>query len=213
MINIQHITRSMKKRLVLQDITLQLPSHKIYGFAGRNGSGKTMLFRAILGLIHLDSGTIHIDEIPVDPDHIPQSVGFLLENPSFLPDLTGFENLSLIASIRDELNKEQLEELLSKVGLSHAMHKPFRAYSLGMKQRLGIACAMMGSPKYIFLDEPTIALDEAGIKELHHLLLALKENGATVFIASHEKEILEDLADEVFYLEQGRLIEKEDFAV
>ena len=205
MIEVNNIKKKIGDKLILDDISLNLEKGKIYGFRGRNGSGKTMLFRAMCGLITIDQGYIVVDGLKLDNTHFPTDIGLLLENPAFLPELTGYDNLEMIASIRKVVGKERIEEVLKIVGLIESKDKAFGKYSLGMKQRLAIGQAIMEYPKILMLDEPTNAIDEEGIRVLKDIVVSEKNKGTLVLLASHEKEIIDDLADEVFTMNDGRV--------
>ncbi len=209
MISIQHASKKIGEEWVLKDICLELDENKIYGFQGRNGSGKTMLFRAITGLIHLTKGNIYIYNERIQANHMPPSCGLLLEHPAFLKDLTGYQNLKMQGLLLPGLGEEEITSLLAEVGLQDAARKKFGKYSLGMKQRLGIAGALLGHPKLLILDEPTIALDESGVKLLKKILLARKKEGATILVSSHEQEIIDYLSDEVIFMREGTVVSRE----
>ncbi|MDY3005639.1 ABC transporter ATP-binding protein [Anaerococcus porci] len=204
------VTKAFKKigsNQVLSEINLELESAKVYGFQGENGSGKTMLFRAICGFIRLDSGCIEIDDLIIDGNAIYNDIGLLLENPSFIDELSGFNNLAMIASIRKIADKNRIIEVLDKVGLKHAMNKNYKTYSLGMKQRLGLANVILEDPKILIFDEPTIALDQKGVDSLIDIIKEEKEKGKTILVSSHEKNIIEELCDKIFFMENGILSE------
>lgn len=167
-----------------------------------------MLFRAIAGLITVDSGEIIVNELKLENKYFAKDIGLLLENPSFLPDLSGQKNLEMIASIRNVIGKDRIEEILKLVGLYEARNKEFGKYSLGMKQRLGIGQAIMEYPKILMLDEPTNAIDEEGIRVLKEIVKEEREKNTIVLIASHEKEIIEELADEVFVMREGSIVKE-----
>ncbi|MDO5047578.1 MAG: ABC transporter ATP-binding protein [Anaerococcus sp.] len=205
MIEIKNARKTIGGKVILDDINLRLEDDKVYGFEGENGSGKTMLFRAICGFIGLDQGSVQVDEVMVDGDHIYRDIGLLLENPSFIEDLSGFDNLAMIASIRRLVGPDRINKLLKKVGLYEAKDKAYKTYSLGMKQRLGLANVILEDPKILIFDEPTIALDKKGVKALIEIIKEEKERSKTILISSHEKEIIDDLCDEVFYMEDGKL--------
>ena len=163
-IDIKNITKIIKKNTVLDNISLTMSSGKIYGFQGINGSGKTMLMRCIIGLIHPTSGCISINGKFLGKDiEFPESIGFLLENPAFLDGYTGIENLRMLTKLNSNLTDTELNTILDKVELTDAGNKKYKKYSLGMKQRLGIAAAVMEHPDILILDEPTNALDTNGI--------------------------------------------------
>ena len=163
-IEVCHVEKSLKGREVLKDISCVMESGKIYGLYGHNGSGKTMLMRCILGLIHIDHGNIIIDGKKLGKDiDFPQSVGAIIENPIFFPYATGFENLKILADIKGVIGEKEIREVLRKVGLDDQDNRTVSKYSLGMRQRLAIAQAVMEKPQLLVLDEPTNALDEDGI--------------------------------------------------
>lgn len=207
-ITIENLTKEIQKTEVLKQINMNLEGGKIYGLRGINGSGKTMLLRVISGLIFPTSGRVTFDEKILHQDiEYPESTGLLLEQPSFIGGYTGLKNLRLLAGLQGKVNIGEIEEILQKVGLNPKDKRTYRKYSLGMKQRLGIACAFMGSPQVILLDEPTNALDDEGILLLRTLVLQAKKRGALVIIASHDREELEKVADHIFYLKNGMLAE------
>lgn len=205
MIEVNNIKKKIGDKLILDDISLNLDKGKIYGFRGRNGSGKTMLFRSICGLITIDQGYIVVDGLKLANKHFPADIGLLLENPAFLPELSGYDNLEMIASIRNVVGKERIEEVIEIVGLTDAKDKAFGKYSLGMKQRLAIGQAIMEYPKILMLDEPTNAIDEEGIRVLKEIVTSEKNKGTLVLLASHEKEIIDELADEVYTMADGKI--------
>ena len=200
-----NVSRKIKNEWVLKDINLQLPAGRIYGFVGRNGSGKTMLFRAMLGLMELTTGQVTIDDQRITPQHLPKNVGFLLEHPAFLKQFSGLDNLQMIAP-KSLQSEKALLPYLEEVGLADAAKRSFGSYSLGMKQRLGIAGALLGAPRWIFLDEPTVSLDAEGITRLTQLIRNYHTNRSTFLITSHEKEWLQSLCHEIYAIRQGTLI-------
>ncbi|MCI6676517.1 MAG: ATP-binding cassette domain-containing protein [Clostridiales bacterium] len=207
-----HISKRIKNKLILSDINLQLISGNIYGFVGRNGSGKTMLFRALSGLMKVDSGKIRLDgkRLRKDMDILP-NLGIVLENAGLYPEFTGFDNLEIFAKINKKIGKNEIKEAIRRVGLDPEDKRSYRKYSLGMKQRIVLAQAIMEHPDILMLDEPTNALDEDGVNEIRQVILEEKERGALILVASHNKEDIRILADQVFYMEQGKLINKEEF--
>lgn len=206
MIEVNNLKKSIKGNLILDNINLKLEDGKIYGFVGRNGSGKTMLFRAICGLITIDEGQILIDGKSLENNRISQNVGLLLENPSFIKGLSGYDNLRMIATVRAIADQARIEEILEKVGLLADKDKKYEQYSLGMKQRLAIANVIMEDPKILIFDEPTNAIDEEGVVVLKEIIKEEKARGKLILIASHEKEIIEELCDEVFYMKNGKFV-------
>lgn len=201
-IEISHLTKNIKKACVLKDVNMELESGHIYGFQGENGSGKTMLFRAVSGLIHPTEGSITIDGKQLGRDiSFPPDMGILLENPVFLNEYTGYDNLKMLASIRNKA--VDIKDALLRAGLDPQDARKFRKYSLGMKQRLGIACAIMEQPQLLIMDEPFNSLDQQGQSDLSELLLDLKEQGTLILLSSHDKTELEELSDEIYLVENG----------
>lgn len=167
-----------------------------------------MLFRAICGLIRPTNGTIIIDQKKLgDEISFPESVGVLIEYPGFLADLTGFKNLKMIAEINNQIGESEIKEMITKVGLDPEDKRKFKKYSLGMKQRLGIAQALMEEPELLILDEPLNALDSGGIDLVKNLLIEMREKNKLILIASHDKEALELLSDEIFTIENGKIVD------
>lgn len=205
MIEIKNLYKEISKNPILSDINLTLEDGKIYGFVGRNGSGKTMLFRAICGLITADKGEIFIGGEKILNNSISKDIGLLLENPCFIKGLSGFDNLKLISSIRKIAKDDRINEVIEKVGLKDAKFKKYEQYSLGMKQRLAIANVIMEKPKILIFDEPTNAIDEEGIIVLKNIIKEEKLKGNLILIASHEKEIINELCDEVYYMRDGKI--------
>lgn len=211
-IEVKNLCKTINKNMVLDNINLHMVSGQVYGFQGINGSGKTMLMRALIGLIHPTSGTILIDQKELRKDmDFPKSIGFLLENPTFLDMYSGPDNLRLLAGVdnnisADMINKE-IDSLIEEVGLKSARNKKYKKYSLGMKQRLGIAAAVLGNPDIVVLDEPTNALDDDGKDMVKRIVKMQKERGALVIISCHEMQTLEELSDEIVRLKEGRICE------
>lgn len=206
---ISGLSKSIKGNKVLDNISMELESGKIYGLQGKNGSGKTMLMRVICGLVYPERGEINIDGKILGKDiSFPQSVGVLIENPSFLSNYTAFENLKLLAAIKGKIKDDEIKKAITDVGLDPQERKKYKKFSLGMKQRLGIACAIMEHPDLLILDEPFNALDQTGIELIRNLILKLKQEGALIILACHDREELENLSDEIFVMTEGRLAEK-----
>lgn len=211
-IEVKNLCKTINKNMVLDNINLHMVSGQVYGFQGINGSGKTMLMRALIGLIHPTSGTILIDQKELGKDmDFPKSIGFLLENPTFLDMYSGPDNLRLLAGVdnnisADMINKE-IDSLIEEVGLKSARNKKYKKYSLGMKQKLGIAAAVLGNPDIVVLDEPTNALDDDGKDMVKRIVKMQKERGALVIISCHEMQTLEELSDEIVRLKEGRICE------
>lgn len=209
-IKVEKLSKEIKGQVILDEINLSLEKGKIYGFRGRNGSGKTMLFRALTGLIRPTSGTISIENKMLHKDlSFPESVGILIEYPGFIPEYTGFSNLKLLSMIQQKISDDDIRVAISQVGLDPNDKRKFKKYSLGMKQRLGIAQAIMEKPDLLILDEPTNALDEEAIDMICNLLLALKKEGKTILIASHDRETLQKVSDIIYYIDSGKIIKSE----
>lgn len=207
-IAIQNLSKTIKSNAVIQDISMNLKSGVIYGFKGINGSGKTMLMRLICGLIRPTEGEIRINGKTLGKDlSFPESIGVFLENPAFLDSYSGFQNLKILASIKPVATDEDIRATLSRVGLSPNDKKKYRKYSLGMKQRLGIAAAIMEKPDIVILDEPTNSLDADGVMLVKQIVQEEKVRGALVILSCHDGELLKDLSDEIFLLECGHLVE------
>lgn len=208
-INIDNISKSFDKGLVLNNINLYFESGKVYGLKGRNGSGKTMLLRAISGLILPDKGTIKIDDKILGDDlSFPPSVGVLIENPGYIPELSGKENLRNIADIKSVVSDKEINEIMKYFDLEPESKKPVKKYSLGMKQKLGLCMAFMEDPELILLDEPMNALDEKAVNDLKELILKKEKEGKLIIIASHDLEDLEELTDEIIEMQNGEVVNK-----
>lgn len=205
-VRLEDYCKSFKSAEVLKNINLTLESGKVIGLKGKNGSGKTMLMRAISGLILPTSGKVYINDKELGR-HIsfPPSIGILIENPSFISNYTGFKNLKILASIQNRISDDEIRDAIRKVGLDPDDKRTFKKYSLGMKQRLGIAAAIMECPDIVILDEPINALDEAGAGLIKGLLDELKANGSLIIIACHDTEELNYLSDEIYEIYDGEI--------
>ena len=208
-IEIEHVSKKIKDALVLDDVCMTLESGNIYGFQGVNGSGKTMLMRAVSGLMYPTSGTISIDGKVLGKNMaFPEKIGMLIENPAFIGNYTGLKNLKVLASIQNRIGDEQIRKALEDIGLDPDDKRTYRKYSLGMKQKLGIAAAVMENPDIIILDEPINALDDVSVEKVHDILEEQKKRGAVIIIACHDKEELDQLSDEIIEISDGRIINK-----
>lgn len=207
---VENVSKSYREQQVLDQVSLNCQSGKIYGIVGKNGSGKTVLFKIISGLAKPDSGTVMVENerIGVNAD-FPESLGLIIENPGFLFTSSGFNNLKYMASIRKKIGEDEIKNTMTKVGLDWKSKKWVGRYSLGMRQRLGIAQAIMENPDIIILDEPMNGLDSAGVEEIRKLLLDMKQRGKTILLASHNKEDIDQLCDEVYRMESGKLRKEE----
>lgn len=199
--------RFMRDSVVLDDINYKFVGGKIYGLYGKNGSGKTMLMRAISGLIFPTQGRVIVngEELRNNRD-FPENIGILLENPFFIPHYTGYDNLKLLASIKNIISEEELRDSLISVGLDPTDKKKVKKYSLGMKQRLGIAAAIMEKPDILLLDEPFNAIDENSYDMVRRILRSYRDKGKIVIIACHDMEELNNLSDEIIKISNGKLI-------
>ncbi|NLB42714.1 MAG: ABC transporter ATP-binding protein [Clostridiales bacterium] len=201
---LEDVSKILKNRKVLQEINLVLIKCLTYGFIGRNGSGKTMILRAISGLITPTTGKITVFGINITEKHcFPDKMGLIIEDIELWNDLTGFQNLQLIADINKTITNDEIRSSLTRVGLDPDDKRKYRAYSMGMKKRLNIAQAIMEKPDLILLDEPTNGLDEQGVSLFQLIAKEEKSRGATLFIATHLKEDIRDLCDEVYVMDNG----------
>ncbi|MDR2590136.1 MAG: ATP-binding cassette domain-containing protein [Oscillospiraceae bacterium] len=207
-ISISGANKKLNGIKVLDNIELSIYKGTIIGLRGHNGSGKTMLLRAIAGLIKLDSGSIFIEDKHLGSDiSFPPSMGLIIENVGLWNYMSGFECLSMLAKIKGLICDREVSNVIKRVGLDPTDKRKIRKYSLGMKQRLGIAQAIMEKPDLLLLDEPTIALDNEGLSLVNDILLSEKQRGATLVVASHSEDI-EDLCDNVYVMNSGSLKEK-----
>ncbi len=196
----------IKKKEILTDINLTFESGKIYGLHGHNGSGKTMLLRAICGLILPTSGSVTVDGKTVGKDiEFPDSVGVIIENMSLIPEYTGFKNLQLLAGIKKKIGDSEIRDTLISVGLDPDDKRKVKEYSLGMKQKLNFAQAIMEKPELLLLDEPTNAMDVQTVGKVRSILAEMKEKGTLIIIASHNKEDLDALCDEFIDICDGKI--------
>lgn len=205
-ISVQGVSKVFKRQAVLQNVSVDFAEGGIYGLIGRNGSGKTMLMRCICGFVPPDRGEIfvHGERVLYGSD-FPKGIGFLIESPGFLKNVSGLNNLKHLASINGKIDEVRIREVIKKVGLDPDSKKPVGRYSLGMRQRLGIAQAIMEQPDILILDEPMNGLDNGGVDEMRDLFLQLKREGKTIIIASHNHEDIAVLCDRVYEMDNGRL--------
>jgi len=211
-ITLNKVTKVIGGNTVTDNVDISMKSGVIYGMRGYNGCGKTMLMRLIAGLIIPTKGVIKYDNKILGKDmDFPESMGILIENPAFIGGLSGFDNLKLLASIKGTINDETIKKAIRRVGLDPDDKKKYRKFSLGMKQRLGIASAIMESPNLIILDEPTNALDSSGVETVKKIIKNEKERGALIIITCHDHSLLEEISDVVYTIENGRIVKEQIF--
>lgn len=205
-ISVNHVTKKFKEATVLNDVNVEFKKAEIHGLIGRNGSGKTMLMKCICGLVPITKGTIIINQKQIGKDiQIPDNIGAIIETPGFLPSYSGYQNLLFLSKVKGTISKEQIKQSIRKVGLNPEDKKPVGKYSLGMRQRLGLAQAIMENPELLILDEPMNGFDKYGVSDMRKYLLNLKEQGKTILIASHSTEDIEILCDTVCEMDKGVL--------
>ena len=205
-IEVQNVVKRFRDQVVLKNVSISFEKGKIHGIVGRNGSGKTVLFKCICGLMHPEEGVILVNGKRVGRDvDMPEDIGAIIEAPGFLPNYSGYKNLRFLANIRRKIGKEEILNVLKTVGLDPESRKHVGKYSLGMRQRLGIAQAIMEDPEILILDEPMNGLDNAGVQDIRALLLELKARGKTILLASHNHEDIAALCDTVHEMDGGVL--------
>lgn len=203
---IENLTKKFKETEVLSNINITFEKGKIHGLIGRNGSGKTMLMKCICGLVPVTSGTISINGKIVGKDiEIPENIGVIIENPGFIPSYSAYQNLFFLSKITSKIGKSEIRNSIQSVGLDPDNKKHVGKYSLGMRQRLGLAQAIMENPDILILDEPMNGLDKEGVADMRKYLLNLKEQGKTILLASHSAEDIEILCNTVCEMDKGRL--------
>ena len=206
-IKIENYTKTIKGIAVLKSINLEFESGKIYGLVGKNGSGKTMLLRSIAGLIKPTEGKVYVDNKELHKDiSFPQDMGIIIESPELLENITGFENLKLLARIKNLISEDEIVDWMKKFSLEPKSKKTLKKYSLGMKQKIGIIQAIMENPELLILDEPFNALDETSVEMLRELFKKYKEEGKLIIITSHHSEDIDILCDEIISMEDGKII-------
>ena len=209
MISVEHVSLTIGTAQILRDVSVRFEEGQIHGIVGRNGSGKTMLMKCICGFIRPDSGKILVDGKQVGRDvDFPPDLGLLIETPGFVPYYSGLKNLELLAAINRRVSKERLNACMEQIGLGDTKNKRVSKYSMGMRQRLGIAQAIMENPRLLILDEPLNGLDEQGVEDIRALLLELKGQGKTILLSSHNREDIDLLCDSVCKMEGGVLAEQ-----
>ena len=203
-IEVQNVVKRFRDQVVLKNVSISFEKGQIHGIVGRNGSGKTVLFKCICGLMPPEEGVILVNGKRGGRDvDLPEDIGAIIEAPGFLPNYSGYKNLRFLANIRRKIGKEEILNVLKTVGLDPESRKHVGKYSLGMRQRLGIAQAIMEDPEILILDEPMNGLDNAGVQDIRALLLGLKEQGKTILLASHNHEDIATLCDTVHEMDGG----------
>lgn len=203
-IRLKDVYKTMKGTQVLKGVNLTVEQGDIVGIRGINGSGKTMVLRAIAGLIRVD-GSVEIGGKKMEPGECPKDIGVLVEMPGFLPEFTGKKNLQLLGMLQEGVTEEDIEEAMNAVGLDPKDRRHYKKYSLGMKERLGIAQAILKKTKLILLDEPTNGIDSDGIQILEELLWRLKEAGSTIVVTSHDRDFLDAVTSQCYEMKEGSL--------
>lgn len=205
-IKVRNVTKTFKEATVLKDVTVSFERGKIYGIIGRNGSGKTVLFQCICGLIPVTQGEITVLGQSIgDGLKVPKGVGAIIETPGFLPNVSGYRNLYYLASLSGKPDRQRIREVINMVGLDPDSRKHVGHYSMGMRQRLGLAQAIMENPEVLILDEPMNGLDNETVESIRAFLLGQKEQGKTIILASHSKEDISQLCDVVYQMDAGVL--------
>lgn len=201
---VENVTKAFGGQEVLKTVCVKFEMGKIYGIVGRNGSGKTVLLKCICGLLYPSTGTVTVGGKVVGKDvDYPENVGFIIETSGFLPRYSGLKNLKYLAAVRGKVKKDEIRKYMELVGLNPDDKKHVGNYSLGMRQRLGIAQALMENPDILILDEPMNALDNNGVEEMRTILLKMKEQGKLIIIASHVRDDIDILCDEVYGIDAG----------
>lgn len=206
-IKVENVVRKFNENNALNGVSINFEKGRIHGIVGRNGSGKTVLFKCICGFMPMTSGKITVSDKVIGKDSdIPDNVGLIIETPGFLPNYSGFKNLKLLACIKRKIDDKKIMETMERVGLDPKSKKHVNKYSLGMRQRLGIAQAIMEDPDILVLDEPMNGLDNEGVEEMRELFLNLRNEGKTILLASHNKGDVEYLCDTVREMDHGNVI-------
>lgn len=205
MIEVKNVSVTIGKNRILQDISVTFEKGKIHGLIGRNGSGKTVLMKCICGFMKPTSGAVFVEgkQIGKDVDFVPDA-GVIIETPGFVPFYSGYKNLHILAELNRRIGREEIEDAMRTVGLDPGLKRHVKKYSLGMRQRLGIAQAIMEKPQLLILDEPFNGLDKEGVEQMRTYFLKLKEEGVTILLTSHTSEDIKLLCDTVTEMEKGR---------
>ena len=208
-IQVDYLSKSFGKATVLNNINVSFSKGQIHGIVGRNGSGKTLLMKCICGFLKPTEGTVTVSGKAVGKDvEIPEDIGVIIETPGFVTNYSGYKNLKLLASVRGRISREDIEKAMELVNLDPKSRQHVGKYSLGMRQRLGIAQAIMENPKILILDEPMNGLDNDGVKHIRNVLLEMKKQGTTILLASHNREDISVLCDKVYEMDKGIIKEQ-----
>ena len=209
-IKVDKVIKKFGSDIALSNVSIEFERGKIYGIIGRNGAGKTVLFKTMIGFLKPTSGRVIVDgkEIGKDTD-FADNIGIIIETPGFLSSYSGYKNLEYLASIKNMIGEKEIKESMERVGLDPNSKKKVGKYSLGMRQRLGIAQAIMENPDILILDEPMNGMDNQGVEDVREILLNLKDEGKSIILASHNKEDIEVLCDEVYEMDHGKLMASE----
>lgn len=207
-VEVKQVSLTLQKTKILKNVDVTFQGGQIHGIVGRNGSGKTMLMKCICGFVKPSEGHIFVNEREVGKDmDFPENMGIIIETPGFIPYYSGYKNLKLLADLNKKIGAEKIKECMELVGLDPALKRSVKKYSLGMRQRLGIAQAIMEDPELLILDEPFNGLDEEGVNEMREVFLKLKKKGKNIILASHNKEDIEILCDTVHQMRKGEMTE------
>lgn len=211
MVKVEGLSKEFRGEMILQDVNITLERGKIYGLVGMNGSGKTVFMKCLCGFLKPTTGKVTVDGKEVGKEiDFPQDLGLMIETPGFIPYMSGKSNLKNLALIRNQIGNYEIEEALRSVGLDPNLKKHVSKYSLGMRQRLGIAQAIMEKPRLLILDEPFNGLDVQGVKDIRELLMSLQKQGVTILLASHYDEDIRTLCEEVYLVREHRIRKKEE---
>ena len=205
MVRITNLSKSFKETKAIDDVSIAFERNQIHGIIGRNGSGKTVLFKCICGFMIPDSGIIEINGKKISPQKA-QNIGIMIDHPGFCDNMNAYKNLRMLASIQRKVSKQQIRDNISLVGLDPDSKKHVRKFSMGMKQRLGIAQAIMETPPLLILDEPLNGLDKDGVAQIRELFLSFKEKGMTIIFSSHYEEDIDLLCDTITVMEAGKIV-------